>query len=277
MSNFNLSRTIYLIKYDIIMRRSKYMQNIMSFFFVLLGLIFLIMSNNSTGSAMHTMSPEQYEPIRQLAITQFMNSMATMVIICFIIYTLVAAAEVFSSPLDTKSHRLSYFLIPTTNAERFASRVGIYFCYLIAFFVIFFAARACSMIFLLFLKGDPAVIGSWNFSLMTHPFININFNNISHVYITFSLLGISAFSFYLLGGVFWQKRAFIKTTICAFIYTIVISNLLNLIDDSHVSEKIVETIINIHSAIIILVCLPLGYCIFTKTQLTRPRIFKLFK
>jgi hypothetical protein len=276
MSNFNLSRTIYLIKYDIIMRRSKYMQNIMSFFFVLLGLIFLIMSNNSTGSAMHTMSPEQYEPIRQLAITQFMNSMATMVILCFIIYTLVAAAEVFSSPLDTKSHRLSYFLIPTTNAERFASRIGIYFCYLIAFFVIVFAARACSMIFLLFLKGDPAVIGSWNFSLMTHPFIN--FNNISHVYITFSLLGMLLHFRFICWGAYFGKSAPSSKPPSARLSThIVMSNLLNLIDDSHVSGKIVETIINIHSAIIILVCLPLGYCIFTKTQLTRPRIFKLFK
>lgn len=274
MTNFSLSRTIYLIKYDLITRRSKHLQGLMILFFIFLGVFLLFMQKYGgiTYAAKNSMLTLEYLSFQQKHITSFMDDILGMTTLILIIYNVTAISDAFSDPIGSKSRRLSFFLIPATNSERFFSRIGIYVFDIIAFFAVFLIARAFSMIFLLFLKGDPAVIGSWNFVMMNNP--NINFSGMIYPRTFFFLAGFCAFSFYLLGAAYWQKHAFIKTTICAFIYLFIFAKIINLF---HLADNTEELVIDIHSVILSLVCLIGGYCVFVKTQLTRPRILRLIK
>jgi len=270
MTNFSFSSTIYLIKYDLITRHSKHIQSLMILFFIFLGVFLLFMHKfgTITYAAKNNMTALKYLSIQQ----NFMDDLLGMTILILVIYNIAAISDAFSDPLGSKSRRLSFFLMPATNLERFFSRIGIYVFYIIAFFAVFLIARAFSMIFLLFLKGDPGVIGSWNFVMMHNP--NINVSGMIYPRSFFLLTGLCAFSFYLFGAAFWQKHAVIKTTICAFIYLFI---LLKIIDSIHLTDKTEELVLNIHSGILSLICLIEGYRVFVGTQLTRPRILKLIK
>ena len=274
MTNFSLSRTIYLIKYDLITRRSKHLQSLMILFFVFLGFFLLFMHKYGgiTYAAKNSMLALEYLSFQQKHLTSFMDDLLGMTCLMLIVYNVAAISDAFSDPIGSKSRRLSFFLMPATNLERFFSRIGICVFYIIAFFAVFLIARAFSMIFLLFLKGDPGVIGSWNFVMMHNP--NINVSGMIYPRSFFLLTGLCAFSFYLFGAAFWQKHAFIKTTICAFIYLFI---LLKIIDSIHLTDKTEELVLNIHSGILSLICLIEGYRVFVGTQLTRPRILKLIK
>jgi hypothetical protein len=218
------------------------------------------------------MLPVEYLSFQQNHIISFMDDLLGMTCLMLIVYNVAAISDAFSDPIGSKSRRLSFFLLPATNSERFFSRIGIYVFYIVAFFVVFLIARAFSMIFLLFLKADPVVIGSWNFVMMHNP--NISVSGMMYPRTFFFLAGLSAFSFYLLGAAYWQKHTFIKTTICAFIYLFIFAKIINLF---HLADNTEELVMDIHAVVLSLVCLIAGYRIFVRTQLTRPRILKLIK
>lgn len=201
-------------------------------------------------------------------------------------------ASVFAASLSRKENRVSSIMLPATRLEKFLARVVVSFvgsvaAYLVAYLVVFGVLAALSMV-----TGEPAQIGTdadySPFEMLNMFTVTVGGRNV--ITPTLRLLLIANFvtfavcgpSIYLLGGVVWNGRSWIFTSVVL----IVIGSILGAMgiyymgvkfsgyDASFTSLLVVQIIV---TAAVAAVCIALSYRLFARMQAVKPSLRKTIR
>lgn len=111
MDNFNSSRFLHLLKYDLCQYRKQYLSMMVGIFIA-----------NTLGQLGVFYPATKYYPITTENFPSFADSAVEVFYFLLVMFMTVAAANVFGM-LPNKRARISYFMLPASNLEKYLSRL----------------------------------------------------------------------------------------------------------------------------------------------------------
>lgn len=219
---FSIKRTALLIKQDIVGNIKSYSYGLLMIFLATLFIILVTMALYCLGGGGEFTSARMFSA----TIVNFMGG----------VFIYVMATRIFRN-LQSKEGRASFFTLPALNVEKFICRSIIYvlFAY-IAFYAAALAADLTKNIFVFIFRFDKSYYGMMSFvdfktSFTFWEMISSEMGEYAGRLIYLSIT--SSFwmhSIYVLGGSFFRRHPFIKTTAILFaafiIFTIFLSNMM---------------------------------------------------
>ena len=185
-------------------------------------------------------------------------------------------------PMETKTSRSNYLMLPATNAEKFVSRllmatVGFWITAIVALAF----ATASRYIFMPFMYVNPdlyhPIFGNvmaelFDFSCQIHDIKGIIMSNFE-VGMFVVILVIWGYTIYMLGGNIWYKNAFIKTVAAMTVITI-LGNivLISLISAFGITKENFTILLNTATGVftvLAIVNIWLSYRLFRRAQVIR--------
>ena len=185
-------------------------------------------------------------------------------------------------PMETKTSRINYLMLPATNAEKFVSRllmatIGFWITAIVALAF----ATASRYIFMPFMYVNPdlyhPIFGNvmaelFDFSCQIHDIKGIIMSNFE-VGMFVVMLVIWGYTIYMLGGNIWYKNAFIKTVAAMTVITI-LGNivLISLISAFGITKENFTILLNTATGVftvLAIVNIWLSYRLFRRAQVIR--------
>ena len=185
-------------------------------------------------------------------------------------------------PMETKTSRINYLMLPATNAEKFVSRllmatIGFWITAIVALAF----ATASRYIFMPFMYVNPdlyhPIFGNvmaelFDFSCQIHDIKGIIMSNFE-VGMFVVILVIWGYTIYMLGGNIWYKNAFIKTVAAMNVITI-LGNivLISLISAFGITKENFTILLNTATGVftvLAIVNIWLSYRLFRRAQVIR--------
>ena len=185
-------------------------------------------------------------------------------------------------PMETKTSRINYLMLPATNAEKFVSRllmaiVGFWITAIVALAL----ATASRYLFMPFMYVNPdlyhPIFGNvmaelFDFSCQIHDIKGIIMSNFE-VGMFVVMLVIWGYTIYMLGGNIWYKNAFIKTVAAMTVITI-LGNivLISLISAFGITKEDFTILLNTATGVftvLAIVNIWLSYRLFRRAQVIR--------
>ena len=185
-------------------------------------------------------------------------------------------------PMETKTSRINYLMLPATNAEKFVSRllmatVGFWITAIVALAF----ATASRYIFMPFMYVNPdlyhPIFGNvmaelFDFSCQIHDIKGIIMSDFE-VGMFVVMLVIWGYTIYMLGGNIWYKNAFIKTVAAMTVITI-LGNivLISLISAFGITKEDFTILLNTATGVftvLTIVNIWLSYRLFRRAQVIR--------
>lgn len=185
-------------------------------------------------------------------------------------------------PMETKTSRINYLMLPATNAEKFVSRllmatIGFWITAIVALAF----ATASRYIFMPFMYVNPdlyhPIFGNvmaelFDFSCQIHDIKGIIMSNFE-VGMFVVMLVIWGYTIYMLGGNIWYKNAFIKTVAAMTVITI-LGNivLISLISAFGITKEDFTILLNTATGVftvLAIVNIWLSYRLFRRAQVIR--------
>ena len=218
------------------------------------------------------------------AVSRTIHSFSTVVgFVCGVV-SMVYLAQMMK-PMETKTSRINYLMLPATNAEKFVSRllmatVGFWITAIVALAL----ATASRYLFIPFMRVNPDLYHPMFGKVMAELFDfggpNITLNGTSMLSnfeggMLILMFVVWGYSVYMLGGNIWYKNAFIKTVAAMTVLTIlgyvVLVPLISAFDievTEHNFATIVDTATGVFAALAI-VNTWLSYRLFRRAQVIR--------
>ena len=185
-------------------------------------------------------------------------------------------------PMETKTSRINYLMLPATNAEKFVSRllmatIGFWITAIVALAF----ATASRYIFMPFMYVNPdlyhPIFGNvmaelFDFSCQIHDIKGIIMSDFE-VGMFIVMLVIWGYTIYMLGGNIWYKNAFIKTVAAMTVITI-LGNivLISLISAFGITKEDFTILLNTATSVftvLAIVNIWLSYRLFRRAQVIR--------
>ena len=185
-------------------------------------------------------------------------------------------------PMETKTSRINYLMLPATNAEKFVSRllmatIGFWITAIVALAF----ATASRYIFMPFMYVNPdlyhPIFGNvmaelFDFSCQIHDIKGIMMSDFE-VGVLVVMLVIWGYTIYVLGGNIWYKNAFIKTVAAMTVITI-LGNivLISLISAFGITKEDFTILLNTATGVftvLTIVNIWLSYRLFRRAQVIR--------
>ncbi|MDD7760579.1 MAG: hypothetical protein PT955_07250, partial [Bacteroidales bacterium] len=185
-------------------------------------------------------------------------------------------------PMETKTSRINYLMLPATNAEKFVSRllmatIGFWITAIVALAF----ATASRYIFMPFMYVNPdlyhPIFGNvmaelFDFSCQIHDIKGIIMSDFE-VGMFVVMLVIWGYTIYMLGGNIWYKNAFIKTVAAMTVITI-LGNivLISLISAFGITKEDFTILLNTATSVftvLAIVNIWLSYRLFRRAQVIR--------
>ena len=163
------------------------------------------------------------------AVSRTIHSFSTVVgFVCGVV-SMVYLAQMMK-PMETKTSRINYLMLPATNAEKFVSRllmatVGFWITAIVALAL----ATASRYLFIPFMRVNPDLYHPMFGKVMAELFDfggpNIDLNGTAMLSnfeggMLILMFVVWGYSVYMLGGNIWYKNAFIKTVAAMTVITI---------------------------------------------------------
>ena len=211
-NTFSLTRLGLLLKREYSVNWKQHVYRLLAIYGAFLVTLFLTMLTN-----------DPYTPSAQ-TIHHFTGIVA---FICGVV-SMVYLSQMMK-PMETKTSRINYLMLPATNAEKFVSRllmatVGFWITAIVALAF----ATASRYIFMPFMYVNPdlyhPIFGNvmaelFDFSCQIHDIKGIIMSDFE-VGMFVVMLVIWGYTIYMLGGNIWYKNAFIKTVAAMTVITI---------------------------------------------------------
>ena len=188
-------------------------------------------------------------------------------------------------PMETKTSRINYLMLPATNAEKFVSRllmatIGFWITAIVALAF----ATASRYIFMPFMYVNPdlyhPIFGNVMAEFFDFSGPNINLNGTAMLSnfeggMLILMFVVWGYSVYMLGGNIWYKNAFIKTvaamTVITILGNIVLFSLISAFE-SEITKEIFTILLNTATGVftvLTIVNIWLSYRLFRRAQVIR--------
>ena len=264
-NTFSLTRLGLLLKREYSVNWKQHVYRLLAIYGAFLVTLFLTMLTN-----------DPYTPSAQ-TIHHFTGIVA---FICGVV-SMVYLSQMMK-PMETKTSRINYLMLPATNAEKFVSRllmatVGFWITAIVALAF----ATASRYIFMPFMYVNPdlyhPIFGNvmaelFDFSCQIHDIKGIIMSNFE-VGMFVVMLVIWGYTIYMLGGNIWYKNAFIKTVAAMTVITI-LGNivLISLISAFGITKEDFTILLNTATGVftvLTIVNIWLSYRLFRRAQVIR--------
>ena len=264
-NTFSLTRLGLLLKREYSVNWKQHVYRLLAIYGTFLVTLFMTMLTN-----------DPYTPSAQ-TIHHFTGIVA---FICGVV-SMVYLSQMMK-PMETKTSRINYLMLPATNAEKFVSRllmatVGFWITAIVALAF----ATASRYIFMPFMYVNPdlyhPIFGNvmaelFDFSCQIHDIKGIIMSDFE-VGMFIVMLVIWGYTIYMLGGNIWYKNAFIKTVAAMTVITI-LGNivLISLISAFGITKENFTILLNTATGVftvLAIVNIWLSYRLFRRAQVIR--------
>lgn len=264
-NTFSLTRLGLLLKREYSVNWKQHVYRLLAIYGTFLVTLFLTMLTN-----------DPYTPSAQ-TIHHFTGIVA---FICGVV-SMVYLSQMMK-PMETKTSRINYLMLPATNAEKFVSRllmatIGFWITAIVALAF----ATASRYIFMPFMYVNPdlyhPIFGNvmaelFDFSCQIHDIKGIIMSDFE-VGMFVVMLVIWGYTIYMLGGNIWYKNAFIKTVAAMTVITI-LGNivLISLISAFGITKEDFTILLNTATGVftvLAIVNIWLSYRLFRRAQVIR--------
>ena len=264
-NTFSLTRLGLLLKREYSVNWKQHVYRLLAIYGTFLVTLFMTMLTN-----------DPYTPSAQ-TIHHFTDIVA---FVCGVV-SMVYLSQMMK-PMETKTSRINYLMLPATNAEKFVSRllmatVGFWITAIVALAF----ATASRYIFMPFMYVNPdlyhPIFGNvmaelFDFSCQIHDIKGIIMSNFE-VGMFVVILVIWGYTIYMLGGNIWYKNAFIKTVAAMTVITI-LGNivLISLISAFGITKENFTILLNTATGVftvLTIVNIWLSYRLFRRAQVIR--------
>ena len=264
-NTFSLTRLGLLLKREYSVNWKQHVYRLLAIYGTFLVTLFLTMLTN-----------DPYTPSAQ-TIHHFTGIVA---FICGVV-SMVYLSQMMK-PMETKTSRINYLMLPATNAEKFVSRllmatIGFWITAIVALAF----ATASRYIFMPFMYVNPdlyhPIFGNvmaelFDFSCQIHDIKGIIMSDFE-VGMFIVMLVIWGYTIYMLGGNIWYKNAFIKTVAAMTVITI-LGNivLISLISAFGITKEDFTILLNTATGVftvLAIVNIWLSYRLFRRAQVIR--------
>ena len=264
-NTFSLTRLGLLLKREYSVNRKQHVYRLLAIYGTFLVTLFMTMLTN-----------DPYTP-SALTIHHFTEIVA---FVCGVV-SMVYLSQMMK-PMETKTSRINYLMLPATNAEKFVSRllmatVGFWITAIVALAF----ATASRYIFMPFMYVNPdlyhPIFGNvmaelFDFSCQIHDIKGIIMSDFE-VGMFVVMLVIWGYTIYMLGGNIWYKNAFIKTVAAMTVITI-LGNivLISLISAFGITKEDFTILLNSATGVftvLAIVNIWLSYRLFRRAQVIR--------
>ncbi len=264
-NTFSLTRLGLLLKREYSVNWKQHVYRLLAIYGTFLVTLFMTMLTN-----------DPYTP-SALTIHHFTEIVA---FICGVV-SMVYLSQMMK-PMETKTSRINYLMLPATNAEKFVSRllmatIGFWITAIVALAF----ATASRYIFMPFMYVNPdlyhPIFGNvmaelFDFSCQIHDIKGIIMSNFE-VGMFVVMLVIWGYTIYMLGGNIWYKNAFIKTVAAMTVITI-LGNivLISLISAFGITKENFTILLNTATGVftvLAIVNIWLSYRLFRRAQVIR--------
>ena len=267
-NTFSLTRLGLLLKREYSVNWKQHVYRLLAIYGTFLVTLFMTMLTN-----------DPYTPSAQ-TIHRFSSIVG---FVCGVV-SMVYLAQMMK-PMETKTSRINYLMLPATNAEKFVSRllmaiVGFWITAIVALAL----ATASRYLFMPFMYVNPDLYHPMFGKVMAELFDfggpNINLNGTAMLSnleggMLILMFIVWGYSVYMLGGNIWYKNAFIKTVAAMTVLTILgYVVLISLISafDIEVTEHNFATIVNTATGVLAALSVFnvwLSYRLFRRAQVIR--------
>ena len=264
-NTFSLTRLGLLLKREYSVNWKQHVYRLLAIYVTFLVTLFMTMLTN-----------DPYTPSAQT-----IHSFSSIVgFVCGVV-SMVYLAQMMK-PMETKTSRINYLMLPATNAEKFVSRllmatVGFWITAIVALAF----ATASRYIFMPFMYVNPdlyhPIFGNvmaelFDFSCQIHDIKGIIMSDFE-VGMFVVMLVIWGYTIYMLGGNIWYKNAFIKTVAAMTVITI-LGNivLISLISAFGITKEDFTILLNTATGVftvLAIVNIWLSYRLFRRAQVMR--------
>ena len=266
-NTFSLTRLGLLLKREYSVNWKQHVYRLLAIYGTFLVTLFLTMLTN-----------DPYTPSAQ-TIHHFTGIVAFICGVVSIVYL-----SQMMKPMETKTSRINYLMLPATNAEKFVSRllmatVGFWITAIVALAF----ATASRYIFMPFMYVNPdlyhPIFGNvmaelFDFSCQIHDIKGIIMSDFE-VGMFVVMLVIWGYTIYMLGGNIWYKNAFIKTvaamTVITILGNIVLISLISAFE-FEITKEIFTILLNTATGVftvLAIVNIWLSYRLFRRAQVIR--------
>ena len=266
-NTFSLTRLGLLLKREYSVNWKQHVYRLLAIYGTFLVTLFLTMLTN-----------DPYTPSAQ-TIHHFTGIVA---FVCGVV-SMVYLSQMMK-PMETKTSRINYLMLPATNAEKFVSRllmatIGFWITAIVALAL----ATASRYLFMPFMYVNPdlyhPIFGNvmaelFDFSCQIHDIKGIIMSNFE-VGMFVVMLVIWGYTIYMLGGNIWYKNAFIKTvaamTVITILGNIVLFSLISAFE-SEITKEIFTILLNTATGVftvLSIVNIWLSYRLFRRAQVIR--------
>ena len=266
-NTFSLTRLGLLLKREYSVNWKQHVYRLLAIYGTFLVTLFLTMLTN-----------DPYTPSAQ-TIHHFTGIVA---FVCGVV-SMVYLSQMMK-PMETKTSRINYLMLPATNAEKFVSRllmatIGFWITAIVALAL----ATASRYLFMPFMYVNPdlyhPIFGNvmaelFDFSCQIHDIKGIIMSNFE-VGMFVVMLVIWGYTIYMLGGNIWYKNAFIKTvaamTVITILGNIVLFSLISAFE-SEITKEIFTILLNTATGVftvLTIVNIWLSYRLFRRAQVIR--------
>ena len=264
-NTFSLTRLGLLLKREYSVNWKQHVYRLLAIYGTFLVTLFMTMLTN-----------DPYTPSAQ-TIHHFTGIVA---FICGVV-SMVYLSQMMK-PMETKTSRINYLMLPATNAEKFVSRllmatIGFWITAIVALAF----ATASRYIFMPFMYVNPdlyhPIFGNvmaelFDFSCQIHDIKGIIMSDFE-VGMFVVMLVIWGYTIYMLGGNIWYKNAFIKTVAAMTVITI-LGNivLISLISAFGITKEDFTILLNTATGVftvLTIVNIWLSYRLFRRAQVIR--------
>ena len=264
-NTFSLTRLGLLLKREYSVNWKQHVYRLLAIYGTFLVTLFLTMLTN-----------DPYTPSAQ-TIHHFTDIVA---FVCGVV-SMVYLSQMMK-PMETKTSRINYLMLPATNAEKFVSRllmatIGFWITAIVALAF----ATASRYIFMPFMYVNPdlyhPIFGNvmaelFDFSCQIHDIKGIIMSDFE-VGMFIVMLVIWGYTIYMLGGNIWYKNAFIKTVAAMTVITI-LGNivLISLISAFGITKEDFTILLNTATGVftvLAIVNIWLSYRLFRRAQVIR--------
>ena len=264
-NTFSLTRLGLLLKREYSVNWKQHVYRLLAIYGTFLVTLFMTMLTN-----------DPYTPSAQ-TIHRFSSIVG---FVCGVV-SMVYLAQMMK-PMETKTSRINYLMLPATNAEKFVSRllmaiVGFWITAIVALAF----ATASRYIFMPFMYVNPdlyhPIFGNvmaelFDFSCQIHDIKGIIMSDFE-VGMFIVMLVIWGYTIYMLGGNIWYKNAFIKTVAAMTVITI-LGNivLISLISAFGITKEDFTILLNTATGVftvLTIVNIWLSYRLFRRAQVIR--------
>ncbi len=267
-NTFSLTRLGLLLKREYSVNWKQHVYRLLAIYGTFLVTLFMTMLTN-----------DPYTPSAQ-TIHHFTGIVA---FICGVV-SMVYLSQMMK-PMETKTSRINYLMLPATNAEKFVSRllmatVGFWITAIVALAF----ATASRYIFMPFMYVNPdlyhPIFGNVMAELFDFGSPNITLNGTAMLSnleggMLILMFIVWGYSVYMLGGNIWYKNAFIKTVAAMTVLTIlgyvVLFSLISAFE-SEITKEIFTILLNTATGVftvLTIVNIWLSYRLFRRAQVIR--------